>query len=426
MFDLLTINISVELFGILICLTVIFCRNFLVGSRHQKVRSFFTLLVFSEALVLFVSAIIGIITATRPENSDTALKILSFLKYVFDYILIGLFTEYAGLYFNTSGSKLVRAVTWGIILLGIAALAYNLVVPIFYSVDGGKVVREQYFIVSQLPFILICLEDLIIFLVRRKEVSAFTFACFLIYVLIPVSAIAIQVTFVGLDLVNMALIVVLMFMFAVMQNQFVNEHIDQSRQLQESRMKLVMSQIKPHFLFNSLTSIAQLCDDDPALAKQTTISFANYLRGNLNSIDQTQAIPFSDELVHIRNYLQIECVRFGELLNVEYDIETEDFSVPALSVQPLIENAVKHGVGMKEDGGTVSLSVRKADGGVMIKVVDDGVGFDTAKISSSREHIGISNCKERLYSLCNAEMTIESAVGEGTSVTIFVPNKKEA
>ena len=425
MFDLLTINISVELFGILICLTVLFCRNFLVGSLHQRRRLCFTLLVFCEALVLFLSAIIGILTATRPEGVDLLMSILAFLHYISDYILVGLFTDYAASYFHSDKEKVFHIFTWSIINVGIAALTVNFFVPVFYSVENGVVILGQYFWTSQIPLVLICLGNLIVFFTQRKEVSQFICASFFMYILIPVAALVIQITFVGLDLVNMALIVVLMFMFAVMQNQFVNEYVEQKRLLQESRTKLMISQIKPHFLFNSLTSIAQLCDDDPALAKSTTISFANYLRGNLSSLEKTEAIPFSDELVHIRNYLQIECVRFGDMLNVVYDIETEDFRVPALSVQPIIENAVKHGVGMKEDGGTVSLSVHRTDGGVVLKISDDGVGFDTGAIPAGTEHIGIGNCRERLKSLCNADMTIGSTVGAGTCVTIFVPSEKE-
>ncbi|MBO6163138.1 MAG: histidine kinase [Eubacterium sp.] len=118
----------------------------------------------------------------------------------------------------------------------------------------------------------------------------------------------------------------------------------------EAEVQVMVSQIRPHFVYNTLSSIAILCDIDPKTAKEAAITFAKYLRVNMDALKQKAPVPFAVELEHLKNYLYIEKLRFADALNVEYDIQTTDFELPILSIQPLAENAVKHGVGMKKYG----------------------------------------------------------------------------
>lgn len=196
----------------------------------------------------------------------------------------------------------------------------------------------------------------------------------------------------------------------------------QEMEIERSRTAVMRSQIQPHFLFNSLTAIAMLCEKDPSLAKQTAITFADYYRGNLRAIDRTEPIPFRQELEHLKMYLFIQKQRFGDYLNVVFDVETTDFLIPALSIQPLVENAVKHGIGVKEDGGTVTITVREYADNYKIIISDDGVGFDPNSIDNrERQHVGLENVKNRLLLMCNATLSIESVVGKGTAITISLP-----
>ena len=196
----------------------------------------------------------------------------------------------------------------------------------------------------------------------------------------------------------------------------------QEMELERSRTAVMRSQIQPHFLFNSLTAIAMLCEKDPSLAKKTAITFADYYRGNLRAIDRTEPIPFQQELEHLKMYLFIQKQRFGDYLNVVFDVETTDFLIPALSIQPLVENAVKHGIGMKEEGGTVTIKVREYADTFKIIISDDGVGFDPDAIDNrERQHIGLENVKNRLLLMCDAILSIESELGKGTSITISLP-----
>lgn len=196
------------------------------------------------------------------------------------------------------------------------------------------------------------------------------------------------------------------------------------KELYESRVAIMVSQIQPHFLYNSLTSIAMMCSIDPGTAQEATITFADYLRGNMDSLKQKTPVPFSKELEHLKKYLYIEKLRFGDDLNIVYDIQTDAFVLPQLSIQPLVENAVKHGVGMKREGGTVTIATRETDAAFAVIVSDDGVGFDTEQVKDDgKSHIGMDNVRRRLREMCGGTVTIHSVVGEGTTATVTLPKE---
>lgn len=209
-----------------------------------------------------------------------------------------------------------------------------------------------------------------------------------------------------------------------------NKEIAKYQQMQHEMLKMRVSimatQIQPHFLYNSLTSIAMLCEKDPSKAKKATIEFADYMRRNMNSLKDENPVPFESELKHLRTYVSLEKMRFGEDLEVIFDIETTDFSIPSLTVQPLVENAIKHGVGMREDGGTVVIRTSETSEFYEICVQDDGVGFDVDKsFDDGRTHVGMENVKNRLTTMCNARVEITSEVGIGTTAKIIIPKENE-
>lgn len=197
------------------------------------------------------------------------------------------------------------------------------------------------------------------------------------------------------------------------------------KELYEAKVKVMVSQIRPHFMYNALTSIAMMCTIDPDTAQEATVTFAKYLRGNMDSLKQTKPVPFSQELEHLKKYLYIEKLRFGDKLDTAYDIQVTDFVLPQLSIQPLVENAVKHGVGMKKSGGTVTIATRETENAYEVTVSDDGVGFDTTvqKKDDGRSHIGMENTRRRLKEMCGGEVIIESTPGEGTVATVVLPKE---
>ena len=194
-----------------------------------------------------------------------------------------------------------------------------------------------------------------------------------------------------------------------------------------TQLELATGRMRPHYLYNVLTTIYYLCESDPQTAQSAIGTFAEYLRGSLEAMETNDPVSFSWELSEIRHYLALEKLRFGDKLKIEYDIQYEDLTLPPLSVQPLVENAVKHGIGSKEEGGTIRIESRRlSDGGAQINVIDDGNGFDVAKLrQQDRMHEGIANVRERLRYGIGGELTITSAKGEGTRAEVTIRPKDE-
>lgn len=193
------------------------------------------------------------------------------------------------------------------------------------------------------------------------------------------------------------------------------------KELEDARITIMLSQIKPHFLYNSLTSIRSLCRQNPERAWEAIGDFASYLRANMNSIDCKQNIHFNNELKHIKAYLKLEKMRMGDRLEIVYDVQERDFFLPALSIQPLVENAVKHGIYGKNSGGTITLHTRREGSEVVIMVTDTGVGFDAkAMTSNNNQHmqVGIKSVCARVEKIMGGSLSIESVPGSGTTVIV--------
>jgi anti-sigma regulatory factor (Ser/Thr protein kinase) len=195
------------------------------------------------------------------------------------------------------------------------------------------------------------------------------------------------------------------------------------REVEKANMAVMISQIQPHFLYNALNTIKSLIRRDPKKAEQAVIDFSYYLRGNMDSLTHTEPIPFETELAHVKYYCDIELLRFSDKLKIEYDIQEKKFCVPTLSIQPIVENAIKHGVTKKTEGGTVRISTASDDKDYIVTVKDDGVGFDPSTIEEDdgRSHVGIQNIRYRFENMMHATVSIESEKGVGTCVTIRIP-----
>ena len=200
------------------------------------------------------------------------------------------------------------------------------------------------------------------------------------------------------------------------------EKIVLNAELAESRISTMMSQIRPHFIYNTLGSIEQLCELDPQKAGELVHDFAKYLRGNFGELDNPKPILMSQEMDHVHHYVSIENVRFPDM-TFSFEMNSDDFRIPALSVQPIVENAIKHGLMKLQKGGTIRVTTYQTDEEYCVSVVDDGVGFDSSLLLDERKHVGLRNIRERLKAMVNGTLEIESAVGKGTRVLIRIPRE---
>lgn len=193
-------------------------------------------------------------------------------------------------------------------------------------------------------------------------------------------------------------------------------------ELKESRVSIMLSQIQPHFIYNTLGTIERMCLKDPEKAFDLVRNFSLYLRGNFSELESVIPIRFEEELKHVEHYVNIEKVRFPDM-NIEYDIEATDFVLPALSVQPLVENAIKHGLMRLETGGTVLIHTYETPFHFCVEVKDDGVGFDTSLPIEGKKHVGLRNIRGRLNAMVNGKLIIESKIGIGTKAVIMIPKE---
>ena len=205
--------------------------------------------------------------------------------------------------------------------------------------------------------------------------------------------------------------------------QYQQKIAEQQGEIARQRTKVMVLQMRPHFIYNTLVSIHSLCGINPQKAQQITMDFTNYLRRNFNAVASDSTIPFSTEREHTRAYLAVEQALFDDLLVVDYDTPFTHFRLPPLTLQPIVENSVKHGMDPDSDPLHISIRTRNTDSGTEIIVEDDGSGFDPS--DESRPHTALDNIRQRLELMCAGKLDVMSRDGGGTTVTVTIPDQKE-
>ena len=179
--------------------------------------------------------------------------------------------------------------------------------------------------------------------------------------------------------------------------------------------------MRPHFIYNTMTSIYYLCEQDPKTAQQVTLDFTNYLRKNFSAIAKDGTIPFTEELEHTRAYLAVEQIRFEGEMFVEFDTPHTAFKLPPLTLQPIVENSVKYGVSPGLDPLYLSIITEESDEGVAVIVDDTGPGF--APSDDNEPHIALENIRKRLKTMCGGSLETTPREDGGTRVIIRIPIK---
>lgn len=204
-----------------------------------------------------------------------------------------------------------------------------------------------------------------------------------------------------------------------------------TQKLQESQLELMMGQIQPHFVFNTLSSIRTLVMVDPQVAYDMIYDFSNYLRANVDNVTNLDGISFASEVSHIKSYVNIENVRFGDRLKMKYEITKDDFTVPPLSIQPLVENAIKHGIFKKASGGTVWLRSYEEGNYNVIEVEDTGIGFspeDANRIFSvqtnAEDKLGIESNRVMAAAMSDVMKKLTLLDKDGNPIVLAEPVKK--
>lgn len=356
-------------------------------------------------------------------------NIVVFLQFALGGLVSIIYTNYMTCYLKIDPEKR-RLIRIGMFEYGVfyeAIVLFNLKYGYYYTIsETNQYTRGQFWFLAQILAFLPVLYDFTLFTRYKHNIYKSAWLGTIIYIAFPVIGALIHLkTQIPVTFCFASIGVYILFFNIKSEQAFLLER--QQKELAESKISIMLSQIQPHFMYNSLTTIAVLCDKNPAEAKRATLNFSRYLRKNIDSVNKRMPVPFSSELEHVSTYLELEKLRFGNRLKVIMDIQSTDFLIPPLTIQPLAENAVKHGICNKVSGmGTLSVSTREKDDCFEIVISDDGVGFAPGQVmEDGKEHIGMENVRDRLKSMSDATMKVESVVGVGTTVTVCVPKKTE-
>ncbi len=288
------------------------------------------------------------------------------------------------------------------------------------SAPDGLYYRGSLYPLVLLPLVAIMLLNLAGVLRRRKRLSRKVFLSFLIAILPMTVALLAQMFADVFPLLDISVVLCSLSMFSLILSDQIERDLRRQREIANQRASIMVLQMRPHFIDNTLMSIYSLCNQDPQKARQVTMDFTNYLRKNFNAVAAENPVPFSAELEHTRAYLAVEQAQYEDALFVEYDTPHTMFRVPPLTLQPIVENSVKHGRDPYAGAFRISVRTRKTDSGSEIVVEDDGRGF--APTADGEGHLALDNIRQRLEIMCGGTLTIMPRDGGGTRVTVTVPD----
>ena len=262
--------------------------------------------------------------------------------------------------------------------------------------------------------------NLIAVIRRRNRLSKRCYIAFLVGLLPMIIAILIHFFVFVFQLFSIGIFISGFSMFVIILSDQIGQYLNQQRELAHQRTSILVLQMRPHFIYNTMMSIYYLCKQDPDLAQQVTLDFTTYLRKNFTAIASEEPIPFTAELEHTRAYLAVEQAQFDNRLFAYYDTPHIDFRISPLTLQPIVENAVKHGMDPDSEPLHIFIQTRHNGSCTQIIVRDTGSGFDPAKAKCP--NMALSNIQQRLEIMCNGSMTITQREGGGTEVTVTIPD----
>ena len=422
------VNATIELYGAVMVIVAIATA---IGMRlDKKVFNYVICAYVFTFISITCDAAAALLRGLPGENIRIWLYICNFFGMT-GMSLCGYF--YLNVLFITFKGKsekvtqIFRIITTGLAVLTVVMLIVTQWTGWIYTIDGNNLYkRGDLFWLSSVYGALLIICAIVYWSINIRNFKKDDAIAIAVYIIIPSVGIVLQTIMYGSVLMQMALLVLMVIILFRTLMRHTKQLIEQKEKLVETevsvermREKMLISQVRPHFIYNSLTAIQRIEGNPPETIKAID-DFSKYLRINLSIADDVTTIPFEKEIEHIRTYIDIEKLRFGDELNVEFDIQDVDFQVPVLSIQVLVENAIKHGVMKKRGGGTVKISTYKDDINHIVEIKDNGVGFDEKAVPETG-HIGIRSTRERLDYYVKGTLSIDSQINVGTTATIKIP-----
>ena len=426
MFGNWQVHVAFEVWGILFCLMAGVIA-YIASEKTNGKRMWLTGLFLTQILELAFDSMAWIFRGNTTAAGYYMVRISNAGVYIFNYMLIVVSTGYLCASVKKKSEQWTELwMAWAVAGAGIALTVITQFYPLLYRFDEtNHCMRCDWFFLAHVIALPGVVLELAMLTKYRTSFEKNKLIVLYIYLLMPMIALIWQLFFYGISLLQIMNTISLMCLFMVDAFRQTQKLVAKERELNDMKIQVVLSQIKPHFMYNVLNTITYLCDKDASVAKKALYDFSMYLRGNLDSLTSRALVPLDRELDLVERYLSLQKLRMGDELNIIYDIEDNGYMLPPMTLEPFVENAVAHGLAKADEGGTLSIRTRLGEQNHEITIRDDGVGFDPASyhIGGEGEHqsIGIENVRKRLWSMCKGTVTISSEKGKGTAILICIP-----
>lgn len=368
----------------------------------------------------FIFVLLNYFLNENGKANNTFIITFYTIFYVMNNIELLLFYYYFSTYANVQPKvkRVVDIINLMVFSIYIISDFVNIFTRMYFTAVDGAYQRSKFMIVSQgYQFIMLAICFVLVFV--NKKLNAREKIAFSLYCILPVVSIVAQNMMPGYAIAYATLLFAVEILFLFLNVEKNIKMREDEKQLKEANIKIMVSQIQPHFVYNTLSSISTLIPLDPEKAQKALDDFTEYLRMNFSTLTETKLVSFEAELKHIKTYVDLEKMRFNDRLNVIYDIKTTGFNIPPLSIQPLVENAIKHGILKKVEGGTVILKTYEDENAFVVEVTDDGIGFNMNDVDfKGNKHIGLNNVRHRITTMTNGDITFESEPNKGTKVVV--------
>jgi len=445
----MTITQLVNSSGVMLCILVNITILFfvLINKTYNDKRSKFFIGVLAVNLLLLASFFMRQLMEGQPDSAfNTPLLLIASVYQALSQGLLLLHIKITLLSIENKAevSKSTKIAAYP----AAAAVGLNFILSAatpfthvyFYFDEHNLIVLQDALIISDICVFIWTAFTLFILITNVKNLSKREMGALLSYVILPTVALIFYLMTLNLTFIVYSVTLSIVIYFASIQAELSQQIKQQELELKEkeleigfkelelaeSRIATMTSQIQPHFIYNALGAIKSMIRINPKLAAETLTEFSDYLRSNIDSLSTTTPISFEIEMNHVETYLSIEQKRFKDKLTIIYDITATDFYLPQLSIQPIVENSVRHGITSKRtNGGSIKISTHETDGEIIITVTDDGAGFDTNQVinQQGRLNTGIRNVKTRLAAMVGGSLEVKSEIGVGTTVMIKIPRQ---
>jgi sensor histidine kinase YesM len=400
------------------------------ASFMDKWLKKYFIVIFSIVIVYVSSNLISQISLLSTDPGYAGLsKAAIFLESLSSSLLMPIFTVCILHLCNQpiiSRFFIINVVLWSIYFVLLIITQFTTL--IYYVSPENVYSRGPFYPVLLIPPFLILASNIIGIILRRHYLPSKMYRSLFLYLLIPLIATGLQMVSSGLFLIVLGTSISTMIIFMnIIYDQLI-QNINKSNEIAKQQLAIRTLQMRPHFIYNTLTNIYYLCQQNPGKAQYAIDNFTRYLRKNFTAITAQEPIPFEEELEHAKAYLAVVKIRFEELLFVEYDIPFTAFKLPPLTLEPVVENSVKHNLDPDSSPLHIMVRTKELDDCIIITVEDTGTGYEDPDImdsilsgDDSKDHIGLSNIKNRLEEMCSGTLDVSLRDEGGTIVTISVP-----